>query len=106
MGIIIIDMLGLTYFADVNLNSLSVITLVLATRLSVDLVVHVARAFLEHVGDRREGAIKALETMGAPVFYAQLSTFLAFVIYSCGKIVYLPGVVQRICVFVGRQMTA
>lgn len=85
VGVIIIDVLGLTYFADVNLNSVSVITLVLATGLSVDLVVHVARAFLEHVGTRKERAIKALETMGPPVFYAGFSTFLAIVILAAAK---------------------
>lgn len=82
VGMIIIGVLGLTYYTDINLNSVSVITLVLCTGISVDFVVHIARSFLEHVGTRTERAIKSLGTMGAPVFYAGFSTFLAIVIVS------------------------
>lgn len=85
VGMIIISVLGLTYFSDVNLNSVSVITLVLCAGISVDFVVHISRSFLEHVGSRTERAIKALATMGPPVFYAGFSTFLAIVILSVAK---------------------
>lgn len=82
VGVIIIDVLGLTHFSEINLNSISVITLVLCTGISVDFVVHVARSFLEHVGTRKERAIKALETMGPPVFYAGFSTLLAIIVLA------------------------
>lgn len=82
VGMIIIDVLGLTHFTGYNLNSVSVITLVLVTGISVDFVVHIARAFLEHVGSKRERAIKALTTMGPPVFYAGFSTFLAIIVLA------------------------
>lgn len=82
VGIIIIDVLGLTYYTDVNLNSVSVITLVLCTGIAVDFVVHIARAFLENIGTRTERAIKALAVMGPPVFYAGFSTFLAIIVLA------------------------
>ncbi|CDF32996.1 unnamed protein product [Chondrus crispus] len=82
VGIIIIDVLGLTYFSGINLSSVSVITLVLCTGIGVDFVVHIARSFLEQVGTRTERTIKALETMGPPVFYAGFSTFLAIIVLS------------------------
>lgn len=82
VGIIIVGVLGLTYYTDINLNSVSVITLVLCTGIAVDFVVHIARAFLEHVGSRKERAIKALGSMGPPVFYAGFSTFLAIIVLA------------------------
>lgn len=85
VGMVIIGVLGLTYFTDINLNSVSVITLVLCTGISVDFVVHITRAFLEHVGTRRERTIKALAQMGPPVFYAGFSTFLAIVVLVGAK---------------------
>lgn len=85
VGMVIIGVLGLTYFTGINLNSVSVITLVLCTGIAVDFVVHITRAFLEHVGTRRERTIKALAQMGPPVFYAGFSTFLAIVVLAGAK---------------------
>lgn len=85
IGMVIIDVLGLTYFTGINLNSVSVITLVLVTGISVDFVVHIARSFLEQVGTKQERAIKALGTMGPPVFYAGFSTFLAIIVLAFAK---------------------
>lgn len=85
VGSIIIGVLGLTYFSDVNLSSVSVITLVICTGISVDFVVHIARSFLEQIGTRSERAIKSLEVMGPPVFYAGFSTLLAVSILSTAQ---------------------
>lgn len=85
IGMVIIDVLGLTYFTGVNLNTVSVITLVLVTGISVDFVVHIARSFLEQVGTKKERAIKALGKMGPPVFYAGFSTFLAIIVLAFAK---------------------
>lgn len=85
VGLVIIDILGLTNFSGVNLNSVSVITLVLCTGISVDFIVHIARSFLEQVGTRDERAIESLRTMGPPVFYAGFSTFVAIIILSGAK---------------------
>lgn len=82
VGIIIINVLGLTFYSGVNINSVSVITLVLCTGIAVDFVVHISRSFLEQVGTRSERAVKALAIMGPPVFYAGFSTFLAIVILA------------------------
>eukprot|EP00178_Gracilaria_changii_P005001 TRINITY_DN180_c0_g2_i10.p1 TRINITY_DN180_c0_g2~~TRINITY_DN180_c0_g2_i10.p1 ORF type:complete len:925 (-),score=168.34 TRINITY_DN180_c0_g2_i10:37-2811(-) len=94
VGIIIIDVLGLTFFSGVNLNSVSVITLVLCTGIAVDFVVHIARSFLEHVGTRSERAIKALGSMGPPVFYAGFSTLLAIIVLA-GASSYIFQVIFR-----------
>ncbi len=82
VGMIIIDVLGFTFFSGVNLNSVSVITIVIATGIAVDYVVHISRSFLEHVGTREERAIKALGSLGPPVFYAGFSTFLAIIVLA------------------------
>lgn len=82
VGMVIIDVLGFTFFTGVNLNSVSVITIVIATGIAVDYVVHVARGFLEQVGTRNERAIRALGALGPPVFYAGFSTFLAIIVLA------------------------
>lgn len=46
---------------------------------------HISRAFLEHVGTRRERAIKALTAMGPPVFNAAFSTFLGIIVLAGAK---------------------
>lgn len=83
VGMTIIDVLGFTYFTGVNINSVSVVTIVIATGIAVDYVVHIARSFLEQVGETRsDRAIAALGALGPPVFYAGFSTFLAIIVLA------------------------
>lgn len=46
VGVVLLDILGIMHFWDVNLNGVSVINLVLSIGLSVDYSVHVAHAFM------------------------------------------------------------
>ncbi len=82
VGMTIIDVLAFTYFSGVNINSVSVITIVISTGIAVDYVVHIARSFLEQVGTRKERTEKALGALGPPVFYAAFSTFLAIIVLA------------------------
>lgn len=77
--------LGIVSFADIHINSVSVISLALAVGLSVDYSAHIVRSAMEQVGTRRERAASALGALGPPVFHASTSTFLAILMLSISK---------------------
>lgn len=85
VAVIIVDILGILYFSGVNINSVSAITIVISAGFSVDYVVHIARSFLEQVGNRKLRAINALGALGPPVFYSGFSTFLAVLLLAFAK---------------------
>jgi len=74
--------LGIVYYADVQINSVSVISLAIAVGLSVDYTAHIVRGFMEQVGSRQERAAAALGALGPPVFHASTSTFLAILLLA------------------------
>ncbi|OSX81167.1 hypothetical protein BU14_0025s0048 [Porphyra umbilicalis] len=74
--------LGIVYFTDTQINSVSVISLALAVGLSVDYTAHIVRSFMEQVGTRRDRAAAALGALGPPVFHASTSTFLAILLLA------------------------
>ena len=105
--IVLIDeeLLGMMYFIGLEYNAVTTIDLVISLGLSVDYSVHIAHSFLKWSGTRRypfssfstqsvarfslcsqnhviahdrERAQAALADIGAAVFYAALSTFIAF----------------------------
>ena len=75
VGIIIVDILAMSYFTEPNLEAASVMIIAIPRGMSVDYVAHIARSFLEQVGIREEQVIKALESVCPAVFHAGLSTF-------------------------------
>lgn len=77
--------LGIVSFADIHINSVSVISLALAVGLSVDYSAHIVRSAMESVGTRRERAAAALGALGPPVFHASTSTFLAILVLALSK---------------------
>lgn len=77
--------LGIVSFADIHINSVSVISLALAVGLSVDYSAHIVRSAMERVGTRRERAASALGALGPPVFHASTSTFLAILVLAISK---------------------
>jgi len=74
--------LGIVYFTNTQINSVSVISLALAVGLSVDYTAHIVRSFMEQVGTRRDRAAAALGALGPPVFHASTSTFLAILLLA------------------------
>lgn len=68
LAMIVVDMLGLMSFMNVQLNAISVVNLVMSTGIAVEFCVHLTHSFSILTGDRSERATKALTTMGASVF--------------------------------------
>jgi len=71
--------LGVIYFWDVSLNSVSIINLSIAVGLTVDASAHFGRSFLDHAGARKERVKLALGDIGPAVVHGSVSTILAIV---------------------------
>lgn len=56
----------------VNLESVSMITVIMSIGFSVDLSAHIAYAYTKARGDNKTRAITAMETLGWPVFLVNL----------------------------------
>uniref|UniRef100_A0A7S1U0H9 SSD domain-containing protein n=2 Tax=Phaeomonas parva TaxID=124430 RepID=A0A7S1U0H9_9STRA len=78
----IVDILGVMFYWDLVVDSVSVIMLVLAVGLSVDYSAHVGHAFMTKQGTNEQRVIAALSDIGAAVLNGAISTFLAVVLLS------------------------
>merc|ERR1712232_1441328 len=56
----VVDLLGLMHFLDINLNTVSVITLALAIGLTIDFSAHIGLLFVTSVGSKKERVTRAL----------------------------------------------
>ena len=65
----LIDLMGLMYWTDINLNALSLVNLVMASGISVEFCSHIAVSYAEYKsdGDRKERAQAALASTGSSV---------------------------------------
>ncbi len=74
---LVVELFGLMYLWDVQLNSISMINMVMSIGFSVDYSTHIAHAFVtskqESVNER---IIEALSTVGGSVLLGGISTFL------------------------------
>lgn len=83
---LVVQLFGLMYLWDVQLNSISMITLVMAIGFSVDYSSHIAHAFViskEDSPDKR--IIHALQSVGTSVLLGGVSTFLGMSLTGFAK---------------------
>lgn len=77
IAIIIIDMVGIMYLWNIELNAISLVNLVIAIGISVEFCSHIARAFaISDADTRKERASEALSKMGPPVFSGVLQSIV------------------------------
>jgi len=76
------DLLGMMYYWDVKLSSISFSGLIMSIGLSVDYNIHIAHAFLEGKGGVVERTKHALDLMGPSVLKGGLTTFMGTVVLS------------------------
>lgn len=77
IAIIIIDMVGIMYLWNIELNAISLVNLVIAIGISVEFCSHIARAFaISDADSRKERASEALSKMGPPVFSGVLQSIV------------------------------
>lgn len=82
MSVVSIDVgvSGFLAWWNVNMDCISMITMIMATGFAVDLSAHVSYAYVRAEGTANERAVKALETLGFPVFQGVTATFLGVLI--------------------------
>lgn len=77
ISMMIIDMVGIMYLWNIELNAVSLVNLVIAIGISVEFCAHIARAFAtSSLNTRIERAAEALYTMGPPVFSGILQSIV------------------------------
>lgn len=77
IAIIIIDMVGIMYLWNIELNAISLVNLVIAIGISVEFSSHIARAFAtSDAKNKKQRASEALYTMGPPVFSGVLQSIV------------------------------
>jgi len=76
----ITEILGFMFAAGLVIDSITVVSVVLAVGLSVDYSAHVGHCFMVKRGDRNTRATEALADIGASVLNGAATTFLAVVV--------------------------
>lgn len=71
---------GFLYWWNVNMDCISMITMIIATGFAIDLSAHVSYAYVRAEGAVNDRAMKALETLGWPVFQGVTATFLGVLV--------------------------
>ena len=77
IAVIQIELYGLIHWIDLKLNAVTMVNLIMTVGISIELVIHEARAFAEAKGTRPERAAQALSEMGPAIFASAFTTFLA-----------------------------
>ena len=77
---IVINILGYMQHWGLNIDSVTVIMLVIALGLAVDYSAHVGRNFLEKHGEPNQRMILTLQDMGVAVFHGAMSTMVAVLV--------------------------
>ena len=80
--ILFAGVLGYMALWGVNLESVSMITVIMSIGFSVDLSAHIAYAYAKATGDKYARAVTALETLGWPVFLGAFSTVIGILILT------------------------
>ncbi|CAD6193614.1 unnamed protein product [Caenorhabditis auriculariae] len=75
-----VGVLGFMSFWGVNLDSVSIITIIMCIGFAVDLSAHISYAFSQGYGTPHARAVQALETLGWPVFLGASSTVLGILL--------------------------
>ncbi|KAL7558591.1 hypothetical protein ACA910_016211 [Epithemia clementina (nom. ined.)] len=74
--ILYVDLLGVMQWANVHVNAVTYITVVMAIGLLVDFIMHVLLRYYECSGNRHERTVDLLKTMGSSILVGGISTFL------------------------------
>jgi len=63
-----VDVVGMMYLWDINLNAVSTVNLVMAVGISIEFCVHISHSFITAIGSRGERVTHALTYLGSAVF--------------------------------------
>lgn len=72
----VIDMLGMMYYFDIDLNTISVICLALSVGITMDFSSHITIGYVNSSGSRHDRVCGSLGDLGPALTHAGISTFL------------------------------
>jgi len=96
----IIDVVGMLYWWDVTINSISTIYVLISIGLAVDYAAHIAHMFKESKGTAQERACAALGRIGPCVLNAIISTALAVCMFGFSKSYIFRTMFKAFCLVV------
>ena len=96
----IVDVLGMLYWWDITINSITTIYVLISVGLAVDYAAHIAHMFKEAKGTAQERACEALGRIGPCVLNAMISTFLAVLMLSFSKSYVFVTMFRAFCLVV------
>jgi len=96
----IIDVLGMLYWWDITINSITTIYVLISVGLAVDYAAHIAHMFKEAKGPAQARACEALGRIGPCVLNAMISTFLAVLMLSFSKSYVFVTMFRAFCLVV------
>ena len=77
-----VDILGLMWLWGLDIDSVTIINLVLAIGLVIDYSAHIAHAFVVAKGTKQQRADLAIGNIGTAVFHGAMSTFVCILVLS------------------------
>jgi len=80
VALAVLDVVGFMYFWDLNIDSVTVIMLVIALGLSVDYSAHLGHTFMHKQGTNDDRMVETMADIGVAVFNGAMSTFMAVVV--------------------------
>jgi Niemann-Pick C1 protein len=96
----IVDVLGMLYWWDITINSITTIYVLISVGLAVDYAAHIAHMFKEAKGPAQSRACEALGRIGPCVLNAMISTFLAVLMLSFSKSYVFVTMFRAFCLVV------
>lgn len=88
ISVIVVDVIGFLHFANLQMNGITVVNLIMAVGIAVEFTAHYTRTFMIEQGTRKERATKALGVMAYPLIVGGLSTFLGTLPLAFAKFPY------------------
>ena len=96
----IVDVLGMLYWWNITINSITTIYVLISVGLAVDYAAHIAHMFKEAKGPAQSRACEALGRIGPCVLNAMISTFLAVLMLSFSKSYVFVTMFRAFCLVV------
>ncbi|KAM9163523.1 LOW QUALITY PROTEIN: patched domain-containing protein 3-like [Pangshura tecta] len=82
---VVVGVAGFMTYLDVNLDSISMINLVICIGFSVDFSAHISYAFVSSEKSKNEKTVDALYLLGYPMIQGALSTILGVIVLSAAQ---------------------
>merc|ERR1711916_160360 len=88
IAVIITEIYGLLSYAELKINGVTVVNIIMAVGVSVEFTAHIVRSFMVAKGSRDQRMCTAMEDMTVPVINGGISTFLGISMLASASFPY------------------